>query len=247
MTFVFRVKLKQGFAGEELLNIFHYRNSLDNITHVELKDMFNDTLVELIRVVTSDTLRYISTSIERLDNFTPPQEFPFPSGVEGTVGSDGMTPFDAFSSFYPVATRSTRSGKKRFGGITEGMQARGVLNTLWTTGWETLSLALSQTLTNTAGDLAVPIVLRQLGLGPGSILQLNPIITGIFRGIGSQVSRKIGRGASDPASALLVPDPAFDFGSYIPNVELQAVKDNFTDNFLIDSTETDFEEVTVTV
>ena len=246
MSRLFKVTLTGGFVGEITLNIFHYRDQAEVFDEVDVANVWNTVCQPRIQAVIADTYRFISLTVERLDNFSPPQVYPYAPGVVGNVATHPMTPFDAVSGFFPVATRFTRSGKKRFPGITEGTQNGGVLEGIWMSAWEDVFNLLADTLVDAAIGELVPVVARGLGVPVVTSYLTNPIVAAILRGIGSQITRKFGRGAPDPTSLSLVPGGGGAFAAYDVLATLASLEAGLGSINHINTTDTMVETIVVT-
>jgi len=203
-----RVTIKQTYAADStsLYNVMTYRCTDADITF-DLRLLGQDELLtffsgywDIIRGIQATTLVYNSVLFENLNDWeTEFKEYIPDVTLTGGVTSASMPTFNSFSFELLRTTRATRNGSKRIGCIPEA----------WITGNE---------LTNTGGITAVNLAAATLGLGwaftasggaeiasfapvitnkpightPPTII--NPVSDAAYRGIGTQNTRKKGRG-----------------------------------------------------
>jgi len=157
---IYEVKLNLDRAGEELVNIFHYRETGGSDTGAaDLAADFVSTFETPLQTIFSTAVNIVSvtvrpifgTGVEITESFTP--------GTTGDLAGETMPIYSAVSLRYERDSREIRSGWKRFGPMTEAE----VVGDFFTAGYitivETLATALEAQLTNVSG-IFDPVIFR---------------------------------------------------------------------------------------
>lgn len=188
----------QTYLGQEVLNVYHYRCTEVSPTPTDpygnLLDMFDVDVVENVAEIQMSNLLHVSREVRNLSNGL---DFAINSAViPGGMSTDTHQELNSFTSAGFLLQRSslaTRNGYKRVGGLSE----TDVVGNDWvgeTTRLDDIEGALSMVITAELGVTFQPIILKA-GSDP---LVEDPIYSNVssasFRGIGTQNSRKPGRG-----------------------------------------------------
>jgi hypothetical protein len=188
----------QTYLGQEVLNVYHYRCTAVSPTPTDpygnLLDMFDADVVENVAEIQMSNLLHVSREARNLSNGL---DFAINSSViPGGMSTDTHQELNSFTSAGFLLQRSslaTRNGYKRVGGLSE----TDVVGNDWvgeTTRLDDIEGAFAMTITAELGVTFQPIILKA-GSDP---LTTDPIYSNIatasFRGIGTQNSRKPGRG-----------------------------------------------------
>lgn len=186
-----------------VMNVFQYE--YDSPTALDLGDFgqeFIDGWRELLAAVLQPVLSVeVAYPFMDIVNLTNPLEIwsgAFTAPVNGAVTGDVLPPFATWSFLLKRTNSSTRNGAKRFSGIPESMQITGIptsaaallLNDL--AGFLGDSLAVSVEDGTPAVVLLNPVIVRKDATG--ALIASQPVSSGQFRQIGTQNSRKFGRG-----------------------------------------------------
>lgn len=188
----------QTYLGQEVLNVYHYRCTAVSPTPTDpygnLLDMFDVDVVENVAEIQMSNLLHVSREARNLSNGL---DFAINSSViPGGMSTDTHQELNSFTSAGFLLQRSslaTRNGYKRVGGLSE----TDVVGNDWvgeTTRLDDIEGAFAMTITAELGVTFQPIILKA-GSDP---LTEDPIYSNVatasFRGIGTQNSRKPGRG-----------------------------------------------------
>jgi hypothetical protein len=201
-------------ANDEVFNMFHYRVDVaDGATLQEfgcgLYFLLNDILQEFISsLVTWEgiTVSTVGTDGQLING----ELYPIPaSGQAGLDTAQALPPFVSYSFRFLRPSNAFRHGWKRFAGVTEATQEKGRLIGSLTTLFGQIASDLNNTRpaysivpdTGLPADpigvsAMTPVLIQRVLNGD----QLNPVVIYdpagcVFQGIGSQNTRKFGRGA----------------------------------------------------
>lgn len=200
-------QLKSTFAAgtEQFLNIFHYEwgsnepaPGLPTIGQ-EIIDAYAVDFVAAIQNLISVQVAFYGVKIINLSN---PDEFfesDFTTPVAGAVSGDCLPPFASWGFQLNRATRTTRNGYKRFPGVAESSQVNGVA----TSGAISTANAIAALLGVQQDFVVASPGTLEFSLSPkivrkdeaGELVLVNDVISASFKGIGSQNTRKFGRGS----------------------------------------------------
>lgn len=116
----------------------------------------------------------------------------------GTVVDTSLPPFVCWSFRLARQTRAVRDGHKRIAGVPHSWVANGVYNGTGVTDMTAFLVYLTSTLSDLAGNTWSPRIFRRAGSMKGNLPLVNEYFTigaADLKGVGSQNSRKLGRGA----------------------------------------------------
>jgi len=201
----FRLRSRYGAGLTQNLNVFQFFvSALTGTPLLELMDaeMILDwwtNVKPFIAAVTSTGIFYTGVDVFNLSNpiefggmdFVPPDT----GGVAGEI----LPPYASWGFLYKRRNTTTRNGYKRFAGVPESLQADGIATVAAVTSLEALAAALydNYVLAGSAGGAWTftisPAIVRKTPLGVLSIYQEAKDV--VYRSIGTQNTRKFGRGA----------------------------------------------------
>jgi hypothetical protein len=186
--------------GEPILNRYYYQitafsgsASLDELTPA-IGAEFESVVIDKIRLVQSNTLVHTQLQLAVMSVVGEESEWNYSPPVAGTLSGEVEPPQNALSFKLIRTTKLTRHGSKRIGGYGDALIADGHGTTLpGDVRITDIETALASPLNIVLGvDVVValePVICRFL---PGSETPsgINPIKGALFRGLGSQNSRK---------------------------------------------------------
>lgn len=196
---IIRITDIQTLFGQEVLNVYFYQ--VNNVTPLigdylaVFGEWFHDTiLTPLIALQTSD-LVHTSLFLENISNGVDIESFTTDFPVPGaSATSDTMPPFVSWGFQLLREERNTRNGYKRFAGVPEIYVTDGVAS-----GAGGLITAVEDVLGEDVvvgiATVAAPVILKR----PFTVPLVSPVVSnisaGLFKGIGTQNTRKFGRGS----------------------------------------------------
>lgn len=196
----FRISLLQANQGEQLLNVFHYRDAaLISPTAAAMAQGFWDKVKAAWRAIPTTTSGYQFISVLAEQLYSPYGFFTYsvPLAEQGgtrVLVSDQLPSFIAGTIKLNVGTRVTRPGSKRISGLTENDVTGQFLNNATITLLQTLGALLDDNYipTGFVGDVTPVIVGYPTALLPGSPRVQNVTSTTVDSRTSNQLSRKLG-------------------------------------------------------
>jgi hypothetical protein len=192
---IFQLNVLQRLDSQDVLNVFHYV-SIDG-THDQAADLiaaFNTDVLPDLRAMQSSALTYQQWTAFNLNDPTDFKVVNVVSATAGLVSGDYYPPFVAYGFLYVRKSRSERNGAKRIGGVPEAATTDGV-NLV--SGYITLAANASLAMAGELVVLGTPTFKPAIGHKPGpghpdwAATKIDDVT---FSHIGSQNTRKIGRG-----------------------------------------------------
>ena len=195
---IVQVVVRQTMSGQEILNRYWFRvvalTGLGEGYLEIVRDHMLTVIIPAVRAIQGANLQYHGIDIV---NFTNGIDFlnhvisPF---LPGSVPQQSLPPNVNWTFRLLRETRATRHGYKRFSGVPETLQEQGM--PLLDAGLRTaIETALAQDIQPAPSviPLLAPVIVR---LGAGGVVEaVNDIRAAEFRLIGTQNTRKIGRGS----------------------------------------------------
>lgn len=186
-----------------VMNVFQYE--LDTGTDLDLGlegqafvDGWADEIRDFLQPILSVEVAYPRIDIVNLSNPLEVWTGSFTNPINGLVVGDVLPPFVTWSFLLQRTNASTRSGQKRFSGIPESMQVLGIPTAAAALLLQDMALFLGTPfiVTLTGGTpptvTLVPTIVRKDETG--AIIASQPVLNSRFTAIGSQNTRKFGRG-----------------------------------------------------
>lgn len=188
----------QSYLGQQVLNVYYYRwnsaPSVDNSYLSLINDSFETRVIEPILDLQNNGLTHVSREWKNLSNnldiFT-----------DGTVltGSNASTESSRLPSYVSIGfmlqrdSLVTRNGYKRFAGLTDA-DVSGNTYVGGAPSVEAVELALASSLAAGVLEVAYPIIPKRPLVPPVGSYVYSSVQSARFRSIGTQNSRKAGRG-----------------------------------------------------
>ncbi len=194
---IIRVTVNQRQKNQLVQNVFHYQVvTLTGLTgeYLEVvRDWMLNEVIPPVRAIQSWGLVYTGMLIQNVSNEIDFLEYTWATPLPGAQENQPLPPNSVYTFRLQRETLVTRHGYKRFSGVSEALQDNGDF-----TGSAALLTAIQEAL---AADiqpapsvipLLAPVIVKKSTAG--AILAVNNIGGSDFRGIGTQNTRKVGRG-----------------------------------------------------
>jgi len=197
---ILRITDKQVQNSQEVLNVYFYEwsavigptvSDLEAVCHI-----YNDDVRPSLLAIQGAALGHLSTKVENLSNGVDFFELVEPTPVLGERSDSGTTlpPFVTHTFMLVRSTLDTRNGFKRFGGVSE-LDTAGGVSILSSTLATNMENALAADLNDGVVNVAFPVIVKRPIPAPGGVFIAHSLNGVSYRGVGTQNSRKIGRGA----------------------------------------------------
>lgn len=190
----------QTYLGEQVLNVYYYRWSsaptVDNSAYMPLLDDFIAEVINPVRDLQSAALAHDRVQVKNLSNGLDFAERPV--GLNGLLTSTPSAIEPSYVSLGFQLVRDslvTRNGYKRFAGVVdEQVQGNAFSGDL--TDVADVVNALKKSLSVGLIEVAFPVIVKRPIPEPaGDDYLYSSVSSVIFKGLGSQNTRKAGRGA----------------------------------------------------
>lgn len=193
-----RITDKQTYLGQECLNVYFYR--IGDVTALVgdylaiLGGWFRDNVMGRVINIQAAGVSHTGLFLENLSNGVDIETFTDDFPVSGQMGdAAGMPPFVSFGFEMLRESRVTRNGYKRYVGVCETQVTDGIF-----VGDES-DIALIETALGSDIHIglvteAAPVIVKHPVIVPAGTYLYSDISAGVFKGIGTQNTRKFGRG-----------------------------------------------------
>ncbi len=195
---VVRVTVNQKQAGQTVLNVYHYQvvtlTGLDDGYLEVVRDWMLNEVIPPVLAIQNQALAYHSMLIQNVTNGIDFLEYAWSPPAGGAGTGDVLPPYATYTFRLLRETLATRHGYKRFAGVNEGSQNNGtsLVSAAEIAAIEDALAADIQPAPSIVPLLA-PVIVRKDATG--AIMAVNNVGGCDFRGIGTQNTRKIGRGS----------------------------------------------------
>lgn len=195
---VVRIIVSQTQNGQTVQNVFWYRvvaaTGLAYDYLEVVRDWMLNEVLPPIWNLQSDGLVYVTMNIQNVTNGIDFLDHVFSPTEQPANTGDYMPPFVTYTFRLLRETLATRHGYKRFAGVREVNVANGV-SVLNPVDYEPVEDALGADIQPAPSliPLLEPVIVRRSTAG--TIVAVNSVSAGQYRGIGTQNTRKIGRGS----------------------------------------------------
>lgn len=193
---IWEFTLRGTYLSQEVLNVFHYRETTAIGNDVAPEDMAAwlwDNLHDDLTGLLSTSLTFNAIDVFQVTGGTGIGTFVITDG-QGQAGLDPMPSSVAFGFRYNRASSSSRHGYKRFAGVGEGEVNGNTLVGTYTAQVNALASALEMDLfdsTSTLDGRLEPIILSRVVNGQVRPVPIAfPISSIVFAGISTQNTRK---------------------------------------------------------
>jgi len=193
-----------GSSGVQLRNVFQYAVSVTGTFSLldygqSLIDAWSDSARPFFDPIQNIAVAYSGMQVKNLMNPLEIFDSTFLNPLDGDEGGECLPPFTTWGFLLKRSTAATRNGYKRFSGVPEVQQVNGqptaAAALLLQDMAEFLGTPFPLTLEGTP-DVSViltPTIVRKSS--SGAIIASQPVVSAQFRSIGTQNTRKFGRGA----------------------------------------------------
>lgn len=180
--------------GQLVINRFFYQLSTvgnpDQLCVDSISD-FDDNFSVAISAILSTEYATERSTLVAIDSDVDFAEHSYVQA--GTVSGDCLPPFSAWSFIYNRASRESRNGWKRLAGVPESMQSNGVATSGALADLADSAIILGRNVTSDTNAYR-PVIWR--GPRPGLSVGVGFVVASVsYHSLGTQNSRKIGRGA----------------------------------------------------
>jgi len=188
----------QEYLEQQVLNVYYYRiTSLTGLSDPYLPvlgDWFRDNVVEAVRAIQSPSALHLSRELRNLSNgadlYTDNEVL---DGTNTTTGSGNLPSYVSLGFILRRESLVTRNGYKRIAGVIEtnvaGNDFQGDLPEI-----AAIEEALAADIVIGLATVAEPIIVKRPIIVPVEDYEYASIGSAQFRGLGTQNSRKRGRG-----------------------------------------------------
>lgn len=188
----------QSYLGQQILNVYYYR--VTSVTPLEggylsfMNDSWEGGVLNNVKIIQTPELLHLSREWRNLTNGT--DLFVDGSVVPGVDPASTASLTPSFTSLGFLLQREslvTRNGYKRYGGISEG----NISGNTYVGGMGTIhdiEVGLAADLTAGIVTIAEPVIVKRPIAVPVTTYLYSSIGSAIFRGVGTQNTRKAGRG-----------------------------------------------------
>lgn len=192
-----RITDRQVFLGQTVLNVYFFRvTSITGLGADYLTGMgvwFRENIVDKVAALQSSDVSHTEAFLENLSNGVDILTFEDMYPIAGAAGSDSLPPYASYGFQLIRENRNTRNGYKRFAGVTEANQTDGIY-TGGSTPITDLETALAADMVIGLITEAEPVIVKHPVVVPAGSYIYSSIGSALFRGIGTQNTRKFGRG-----------------------------------------------------
>lgn len=193
---LYRLIDRQTLLGQEVLNVYYYKQSTAAGSSIMLMEAFFADVVAPMLPLQSNALTHTRIDVENLTGVVDYVEQVLLGNNIGTNTGEALPPFVCYGIRWNRASRLSRHGYKRIAGVTETTQNGGGLVSTFDDEMATLVTAMQTPVTEDTGPSGyTPVIVRKTGSAPNYTYDDFEVGSCQFTGITSQVSRKYGRGS----------------------------------------------------
>lgn len=185
--------------GQQCLNVFYYRvvsvTGFLNDGYTAVADVITDTIIENVRVIQSVDYAWEGYEYRNLTNGIDfgSRTFDAP-GLQGNSVTASLPSYVSWTFRLLRESLTTRNGYKRFAGVGEG-DVSGNTSLLTAAAINNVTAALAADIYLNLALVAEPVIVKRPIPNPALVGYVYSSVGGAdFRGIGSQNTRKPGRG-----------------------------------------------------
>lgn len=203
---IYRIVDEQTTENQRVENVYFYQMTSATGTHdaQEVADAYMGQVLPAVRAVQeSDSVLHTGVIVRNLFDPSDLSVNVISLAGTGAFGTQPLPTFNAVGVRLQQDNGAVRNGSKRYAGVDEGVQDRGVITSSgYGTALDTLCTALAATLVDGIIPALVPIVVKRLLVG-GEYVLPDALVDAVFGAIvqadwaallTSQTSRKIGNG-----------------------------------------------------
>lgn len=194
---IVRLTMRGHCADQEVVNVFHWKQtSSGSLDLAQLQTYFRDTFMSPIQTICSTGVSWDRLTWEQLVDGGVFLDTVLTTTINGIVTGDQLPPNVCWTFTYLRKVRGHRNGYKRFPGVPEAWQNGGVISTGHDAAMASAAAMLAADITTSGSVTYRPGVLhKELNGQPVIPPEFQEIAGVAFTGIGTQNTRKIGRGS----------------------------------------------------
>lgn len=185
----FYLKDKYTYLNQEMMNVYFYYQLNGSSGAGQLAGVWADQILMAVLNTQVETCIHHTLEVINVDDLNDFYVLPLTGTVEGSQTGEGLPAYNAWGFTLNRASRLTRSGFKRIGGVAENNQGNGIPNAPALANLDALAALLSVDLVQ-GGDewtLAIPVI----GPPPGNDPPATGFISTVtFTRMTTQNSRK---------------------------------------------------------
>lgn len=196
---VLRCIVSSELGGQLVQNVYHYL--VDNIVgsggtafiNAALRSSWLDIVLDALKLVQTSDVTYNQIEVQNLNDVAGDEVFSM--SESGSVGGEALPSLVSWSYQLRPETKAIRHGRKAVAAVPELNIDINEATPTALPDLIDLGAIFADTLVHPNGDF-IPVVARIPDATPRPFIPFTvPISEGIFRGVGTQYSRKKGRGA----------------------------------------------------
>ena len=189
----------QTFVGQECLNVYFYQQTAGvfGAAAQDLAAAWEINVLPTVRAIQTDDVNHDATACRNLDNPADFTVLPHVPGLAGTVTGEALPPYAAWTFQQTRQTMASRHGWKRIVAVPEAWQAQGIADTGVLATLAAYASWLHSDILGPGGNVYRPVIMRRLLDAQGHLIgyQEFPIATALYKHLGTQNTRKFGRGS----------------------------------------------------
>jgi len=185
---VYKLVTTYTFLGEEMSNVWHYRQGDGSGAVFELFEAFNAAVLPELLAIQSVGVEYLTADIINYDNPGDFGSFSYPGTTLGTRAGESQPPFVTWAFRLNRTSRVTRNGQKRIGGVSEADVQNGVASSGVLTPLDNAAIAMG-TIIEAGLDSYSPVIVRLTETPPIEPAIINNISEGVYVRVSTQNSR----------------------------------------------------------
>lgn len=191
----------QSYLGQQVLNVFYYRivpvGGIADSGYLEMLEWFADDVITPVSMFQSDYLRHTNVTLENLTNGVDIRDLTTDIYGDITTADTTVTPsYVSLGFIMQRESRVTRNGYKRFAGVPEISVSGNTYVNPGGTVIADIEEALAKDWVEGIVTVAEPIIVkRPVSTPPVASYQYASIGSARLVGLGTQNTRKAGRGS----------------------------------------------------
>jgi len=186
---VYKLVTTYTFLGEEMSNVWHYRQSDGAGAAFEFFEAWNAAVLPALLDIQSVGVEYLTADIINYDNPGDFGSFSYPGTTLGERAGEAQPPFVSWAFRLNRTSRVTRNGQKRIGGVSEADVQNGIASSGVLTPLDNAAIAMG-TVVEAGLDVYFPVIVRLTTTPPIEPDIINNISEGVYVRVSTQNSRK---------------------------------------------------------
>jgi len=186
---IYKLVTTYQFLGEEMSNVWHYRQTDGPGGVFELFEGFNASVLPDVLDIQSVGVEWLTADIINYDNPGDFGSFSYPGTTLGTRAGEAQPPFVCWAFRLNRTSRVTRNGQKRIGGVSEADVQNGVASSGVLTPLDNAAIVMG-TIIDGGFNAWEPVIVRLTETAPIEPAVVNSISEGVYVRVSTQNSRK---------------------------------------------------------